>query len=156
MKQGVLLGLSSSTTEIFSEQLEAALDFVRAGDTLVVTRLCRLPRSTCHLLKITETLSAKGVNLQILDLAVDTGSATGKLLLTTLGAVAKFERQLMLERQREGITKAKAERRYQGRKPTARAKADQVKKLKAEGLGATEIATRLGIGRASVCRALGV
>ena len=70
------------------------------------------------------------------------------------GRMAEFERAIMLERQREGIAKAKAEGKYKGRKPTARAQADQVQRLKAEGLGASEIAEKLGIGRASVYRIL--
>ena len=86
--------------------------------------------------------------------AVDTGTPTGRLMLTMLGAVAEFERALMLERQREGIAKAKAEGRYKGRAPTARRKAEEVRRLRAEGLKATEIAARLGIGRASVYRVL--
>ena len=78
----------------------------------------------------------------------------GKLMLTVLGGIAEFEREIMLERQREGIAKAKAEGKYKGRKPTAMAKAEEVKKLHGEGVGATEIAQRLGIGRASVYRVL--
>src|SRR5687768_9853743 len=85
---------------------------------------------------------------------VDTGTATGKLTLTMLGAVAKFERALMLERQREGIAKAKAEGKYRGGKPTARARAEDIRRLRAEGIGPAEIATRLAIGRASVYRVL--
>lgn len=136
------------------EQLNAALDFVRDGDTLVVTKLDRLARSTAHLLQIAEALKAKGANLKVLDLDLDTSTATGKLLFTMIGAIGEFERGLMLERQREGIAKAKAEGKYKGRKPTARAKAAQVQTLKANGLGATEIAKRLEIGRASVYRIL--
>jgi DNA invertase Pin-like site-specific DNA recombinase len=71
-----------------------------------------------------------------------------------LGAIAEFERSLMLERQREGIAKAKAEGKYKGRKPTARAKAEAVRELKANGLGGSAIADRLGIGRSSVYRIL--
>ncbi len=136
------------------EQLDAALDFVREGDTLVVTKLDRLARSTAHLLQIAEALTAKGANLKVLDLDLDTSTATGKLLFTMIGAIGEFERELMLERQREGIAKAKADGKYKGRKPTARAKADQVLALKDEGVGATEIANRLEIGRASVYRIL--
>ena len=136
------------------EQLDGALDFVREGDTLVVTKLDRLARSTAHLLQIAEALKAKGANLKVLDLDLDTSTATGKLLFTMIGAIGEFERGLMLERQREGIAKAKAEGKYKGRKPTARAKADQVLALKGEGVGATEIAKRLEIGRASVYRIL--
>lgn len=75
-------------------------------------------------------------------------------MLTILGGVAEFERAIMLERQREGIAKAKAEGKYKGRKPTAKAQTSEIERLKAGGLGATEIAARLGIGRASVYRAL--
>jgi DNA invertase Pin-like site-specific DNA recombinase len=85
---------------------------------------------------------------------VDTGAPTGKLMLTMLGAVAEFERTLMLERQREGIAKAKGEGRYKGRKPTARAKAEDVRRLHRQDVRPTEIAERLGIGRASVYRVL--
>ena len=71
-------------------------------------------------------------------------------MLTMLGGIAQFEREIMLERQREGIAKAKAEGKYKGRAPTARAKEADVFRLKAEGLGASEIAKRLAVGRASV------
>jgi len=138
-------------------ELDTALDFVRNGDSLVVTKLDRLARSTSHLLKIIEQLEDKQVGLRILDFGgseVDTKSPTGRLMLTMFGAFGQFEREMMLERQREGIAKAKAEGKYKGRKPTAMAKADEVRKLKAEGMGPTEIATQLGIGRASVYRIL--
>ena len=85
---------------------------------------------------------------------LDTTTPTGRLMLSMLGSVAQFEREMMLERQREGIAKAKAEGLYKGRKPTAMAKAGDVKALAAKGMGATEIAKTLGIGRASVYRAL--
>jgi len=136
-------------------QLEAALEFIREGDLLVVTKLDRLARSTQHLLDIADRVKTKGADLQILNLGIDTTTATGKLLLTMIGAIAQFERENMLERQREGIAKAKAEGKYRGRAPTARAKTTEAIVLKAQGLGATEIAKRLGIGRASVYRVLG-
>jgi DNA invertase Pin-like site-specific DNA recombinase len=135
-------------------QLEAALDFIREGDTLVVTRLCRLARSTAHLLSIAERVTAKGADLSILNLGADTSTATGKLMFTIIGAIGCFERELMLERQREGVARAKAEGKYKGRKPTARAKAPEVLVLKADGVRPVEIARRLGISRASVYRAL--
>ena len=136
------------------EQLEAALEYVRAGDTLVITKLDRLARSTADLLKIEEQLQAKGTALMVLDLELDTSSATGKLLFTMVAAIGAFERELMLERQREGIAKAKAEGKYKGRAPTARAKTDQVLEMKSKGVGASKIAKELGIGRASVYRIL--
>lgn len=137
------------------ERLAEALDFIRKGDTLVVTKLDRLARSVAHLLEILELVEEKGAALRILSMGIDTGTATGKLMLTLLGGVAEFERSIMLERQREGIAKAKAEGKYKGRKPTAKAKANEVLAMHAEGVGATEIAKRLSIGRASVYRILG-
>lgn len=139
-------------------QLEAALDYVREGDSLVVTKPDRLARSVADLLGIIARLEVKGVALRVLSMGgteLDTRSATGKLTLTMLGAVAEFERALMLERQREGIAKAKAEGKYQGRVPTAQRQAADVRRLKAEGVRPVDIARRLGIGRASVYRILG-
>lgn len=136
------------------EQLAAALDYMREGDTLVVTKLDRLARSVAHLLELVEAIEAKRASLRILSMGIDTGTATGKLMLTVLGGVAEFERSIMLERQREGIAKAKAAGKYKGRKPTARAKAEQVIALNREGLGATQISRKLEIGRASVYRIL--
>lgn len=135
-------------------QLDAALDYLRDGDCLVVTRLDRLARSVAHLLTLVERIEAKGAALRILNMGVDTSTPTGKLMLTMLAGVAEFERAIMLERQREGIAKAKAEGKYKGRKPTARAKLDEAKALRSEGVSATDIAKRLGIGRASVYRLL--
>lgn len=138
-------------------QLCAALDFVREGDTLVVTKLDRLARSTSHLLSLVEQLDKKGVALRILDFGggeVDTKSPSGRMLLTVFAAMAQFEREVMLQRQREGILAAKAAGKYKGRKPTARAKEQQVWALRATGKGASEIARQLQIGRASVYRML--
>lgn len=149
--------------KLFSEQvssvgrrdrLETVLEFIREGDTLVVTKLDRLARSVRHLLDVAETLKTKGADLRIINLNLDTGTATGKLLFTMIGAIAEFEREMMLERQREGIAKAKRAGKYKGRKPTARAKSKEIAQLKAEGVRAAEIARRLKIGRASVYRAL--
>jgi DNA invertase Pin-like site-specific DNA recombinase len=135
-------------------QLHAALEYIRDSDILVVTKLDRLARSTSDLLRINEAVERKGARLRILDLDLDTSTATGKLLLTMVGAIAAFERDLMLERQREGIAAAKAAGKYKGRKATAKAKTDEARALKKQGLGASEIARRLGIGRASVYRVL--
>ena len=83
-----------------------------------------------------------------------TSTSTGKLQLTVLGAVAQFEREMMLERQREGIAQAKADGRYKGRKPTARAKADEIAALAAQGMSMGAIATKIGIGKGSLHRIL--
>lgn len=151
-------------TKLFHEELSAvatkrpeldrALDYVREGDTLIVTKPDRLARSTADLLSIAKALDTKGVTLRILSMNVDTSTPTGKLMLTLLGGIAEFERDLMLERQREGIAKAKADGKYKGRKATARAKAADVIRLKGEGLTGDAIAAQLGIGRASVFRIL--
>lgn len=150
-------------TEVFREQvssvgrrdqLEAAITFARKGDTLAVTKLDRLARSVTHMGEIVSRLEAKGVALRIEAMGVDTSTSTGKLMLNVLAAVAQFEREMMLERQREGIAKAKAEGAYKGRKPTARAKADDVKRLASTGLSMGQIATKLGIGKGSVHRIL--
>jgi DNA invertase Pin-like site-specific DNA recombinase len=131
-------------------QLEAALDFVRDGDVFVVTKLDGLARSVANLLEIVARLDRKGVTLRILNLGLDTSTPTGKLMLTVMGGVAELERSMMLERQREGIAKAKADGVYKGRKPTARAKADDVRALKAEGKSVRAIAEALGISVGSV------
>jgi DNA invertase Pin-like site-specific DNA recombinase len=133
-------------------QLAATLEFIREGDTLVVTRLDRLARSVSHLMHILDDLTAKSAHLRILGLGIDTAGPTGKLILTVLGGMAEFERGIMLERQREGIAKAKAAGKYKGRKPTARAKSKEVMELHGAGTGPSEIARQLGIGRASVYR----
>ena len=142
----------SSVDVAARDKLAEAVQFVRSGDVFVVTKLDRLARSMAHLMQITAELECKGVSLRILNLGVDTGTPTGKLILTVLGGIAQFEREIMLERQREGIAKAKREGKFKGRKPTARAKTDDVHELRKVGIGATEIARRLGIGRNSVYR----
>jgi DNA invertase Pin-like site-specific DNA recombinase len=133
-------------------QLEAALDFCREGDAFIVTKLDRLARSVTHLGQIVARLEAKGVGLRILNLNLDSATPTGRLMLNLLASVAQFEREIMLERQREGIARAKAEGKYRGRKPTARSKSAQVKELLAAGVKPVEIAKRLSISRASVYR----
>lgn len=134
-------------------ELMQAMDFVREGDTLVVTRLDRLARSVGDLHRIIETLNEKQVGFRCLNQSgVDTSSSTGKLMLAVLGAVAQFENDIRRERQMEGITKAKADGRYRGR--PASIDAARVKELRETGLGPAAIARQLGIGRASVYRAL--
>lgn len=137
------------------QELTRAMEFVREGDTLVITKIDRLARSTIHLWEIVRDLDTKGVGLRVLNLGgevVDTRSATGRLILTIFAGFAQFEREMMLERQREGIAKAKAEGKYAGRKPTARAKSEAVLDLHRQGKTPTEIAKAVGIGRGSVYR----
>ena len=120
----------------------------------MVTKLDRLARNTRHLLEISEFLSRKRVSLRILNLGIDTSTPTGKLMLTMIGAIATFERELMLERQVEGIELARRRGVYKGRKPTAMAKGDEVQALAARGLAKAEIARRTGISLSSVQRIL--
>ena len=135
-------------------ELNSALDFVRDGDTLVVTKLDRLARSVSHLCEIVRDLEAKGVSLRVMDMGLDSGTPTGRLMVNLLGSIGQFEREVMLERQKVGIAKAKAEGKYKGRKPTARLQAEDIKRLSERGLGAVEIARELGISRSSVYRGL--
>lgn len=136
-------------------QLEDALQFIREGDVLIVTKLDRLARSVKHLLEITERLEAKKATLRILDASIDTATPNGRLMLNLLGSIAQFEREIMLERQREGIAKAKAEGKYKGRKPTEENKVAEVKRLvQVEGLSPTEAAKRAGVARATAYRVL--
>lgn len=135
------------------EQLALALDYVRDGDTLVVTRLDRLARSITDLRQIIDRLTAKQVAFRALQQGdVDTSTSNGRLMLNLLGAFAEFETDLRRERQKEGIDRAKAKGVYRGRKPSVPVEA--IKALKAEGVAPTEIAKRLKVGRASVYRAL--
>jgi DNA invertase Pin-like site-specific DNA recombinase len=141
------------------DQLEQALDYVRDGDSFIVTKLDRLARSVGDLLSIVARLEEKKVSLRVLSMSgsqpLDTSTATGRLMLAVIGAVGQAERETMLERQREGIAKAQREGRYKGRVPTARRRAAEIIRLKEQGVTPTEIAARLGIGRASVYRILG-
>jgi DNA invertase Pin-like site-specific DNA recombinase len=134
------------------EELARMLEYVRAGDTVKITKLCRLARNTKHLLEVVEQLDQKEVSLQVLNLGIDTASPTGRLMVTLIGAIATFERQLLLERQAEGIALAKSKGKYKGRKPTARAKQAQVRELLAGGMSKSQIASELGISLSSVYR----
>jgi DNA invertase Pin-like site-specific DNA recombinase len=134
--------------------LQTMLDFVQRGDTLVVTRIDRLARSLKDLQDIVHELKNRGVALRATEQPVDTGTAAGKAFLDMLGVFAEFETNLRRERQLEGIAQAKARGVYRGRKPSI--DMAEIRRLRdQDGLGATAIARRLGIGRASVYRALG-
>lgn len=136
------------------DQLEAAIEFAREGDTFIVTKLDRLARSVSHLCEIVDTLDKKKASLRILNINLDSNTPTGKLMLNLLVSVAQFERDLMLERQKVGVQAAKAAGRYRGRAPTALAKKDDVLKLTRQGKSRQEVAEKLGIGIASVYRIL--
>jgi DNA invertase Pin-like site-specific DNA recombinase len=142
---------SGSTTKGRTE-LETVLDFLREGDELVVTRIDRLARSIGDLQHIVDAIREKGATLRATEQPINTSTAAGKAFLQMLGVFAEFETNLRRERQMEGIAKAKEAGVYKGRKPTI--DTDEVKRLKDEGVGPSEIAKRLGIGRASVYRVL--
>lgn len=135
-------------------QLNEMLNYVREGDSVVITKLDRIARSTKHLLEIVELIQGKGVEFRVLNINLDTSTPTGKLMLTMLGAIATFEREMMLERQAEGIAKAKTDGKDKGRKPTARAKSKEIMELAASGMTKQAIADQLEIGVASVYRIL--
>jgi DNA invertase Pin-like site-specific DNA recombinase len=147
--------------KIFTEQISAvverkalaeALDFCREGDVFIVTKLDRLARSVMHLSQLVDRLERKKVTLRILNLNLDTASPTGKLMVNLLGAIAAFERDIMLERQRDGIAAAKVKGKYKGRAPTAKRKSREVIQLIREGHSVALVARKLSISRASVYR----
>jgi DNA invertase Pin-like site-specific DNA recombinase len=141
------------------DRLEACLGFLREGDVLMVTKPDRLARSTAELLTIEADLTKRGVGLVVLSMGgerLDTRNPTSKLMLTILAGVATWEREIMLERQREGIAKAKAEGKYKGRTPTVMVQADQIRQLHADGVKPAHIAKQLGIARSGVYRMLGL
>lgn len=148
-------------TEIFREhvsavakrdELEKALRFIRKGDQLVCVTLSRLARSVPDLLRIIEEIESKGASLIIRDMGVDTSTPIGRLLCSIVGAISAFEREIMKDRQKIGIALARQNGKYRGRYPSARAKSSEVLALHKEGIGASEIALRLEISRASVYR----
>jgi DNA invertase Pin-like site-specific DNA recombinase len=143
---------ASGTRRDGRTELQVLLDFLRAGDTLLVTRIDRLARSLKDLQDIVYELKAKGAALKATEQPVDTGTAAGKAFLDMLGVFAEFETNLRRERQLEGISAAKARGVYKGRKPSI--DAGEVLRRE-EKLGPAAIARRLGIGRASVYRLLG-
>jgi DNA invertase Pin-like site-specific DNA recombinase len=133
-------------------ELRNLLDFIRKGDTLIVTRIDRLARSIADLATIVHELQARCAALKATEQPIDTSTAAGRAFLQMLGVFAEFETAIRKERQMEGISAAKERGVYKGRPPSI--KPDDVAALKAKGLGATEIAKRLKIGRASVYRVL--
>ena len=142
----------SGTSTDGRKELDTLLSFIRAGDTLMVTRIDRLARSVSDLEKIVAAVKAKGAFLRATEQPIDTSTPAGLAFLQMLGVFAQFETAIRKERQMEGIAKAKANGVYKGRKPSVDTIA--VRSLRNEGVGPSEIAKRLGIGRASVYRAL--
>src|SRR3954451_24694190 len=155
--------VAAGATKVFTEQvssvaqrakLSECLAFLREGDVLMVTKPDRLARSTAELLAIEADLSKRKISLVVLSMGgerLDTRSPTSKLMLTILAGVATWEREIMLERQREGIAKAKAEGKYKGR--PASIDAAEIRHLTAT-MGPAAISKHLGIARSSVYRLL--
>ena len=138
-------------------ELDTATDMLRDGDKLVVTKLDRLARNVMHMGELLQQIEAKGAGLVILSLGsetVDTTTATGKLILNMMVSVAQFEREMMKERQVEGIKRAQAEGKYKGRVPKAMQQADKVKALVAAGVDKLKIQEQLGMSKASYYRCL--
>ena len=133
-------------------QLQAMLNFVREGDTVYIHSLDRLARSTQDLLNIVEQLQAKGVELHSDKEAIDSNTPTGKLMLTMIAAINQFERENLLERQREGIAIAKEQGKYKGRKQIKpEAWEEAYSKYKAREIkSVSELAKVLGISRPTV------
>jgi DNA invertase Pin-like site-specific DNA recombinase len=135
-------------------ELKKLLAYIRKGDTVTVSKLDRLARSTKDLLNIAEVIKKKGADLEVLNINLDTKSPTGQLMLTMLAAIAEFERGIMLERQREGIDIAKADGKYKGRKPINEAKLQQVQKLVDNGTSVSKAVSEVGIGRRTYYKAI--
>ena len=148
----VLDEAASGRSRAGRSELETILSFIRPGDTLVVVKLDRLGRSTRDVLNLVHDLGAKSAALRVLEPEIDTSKPEGRIILTTLSMVAEMELTFIKERQRAGIEAAKAKGVYKGRKRTIDREA--VQRLHRDGVGATEIARHLGIGRASVYKAL--
>ena len=144
----------SGTSVQGRDELNTLLDFLRDGDELVVTRIDRLARSIRDLQNIVYDLDKKGVVLSATEQPIQTNTSAGKCFLDMLGVFSEFETNLRKERQMEGIAKAKERGVYKGRKPSV--DVERVKELRDSGMGGSAIAKEMGIGRASVYRALQV
>lgn len=152
---------SQGCEKIFSEKVssvqsrpefEKCIEFAREGDVIVITKLDRFARSITDLWKHITALEEKGVALQILDLNLDTSTPNGRLQITLLGGIAQWEREMMLERQKVGIARAREDGKYKGRVPTARKLQKQIQQFHLDGMKPSQIAKELNIGVASVYR----
>ncbi len=136
-------------------ELAQALAWVREGDIFVVTKPDRLARSVPDMLSIIGRLQNDGVTVRILSMGVDTSTPTGKLMLTILSGVAAWEREIMLERQRAGITQAKADGKYKGRiAKMCPERTREARLLRAEGMRPADIARTLCVDPSTLWRAL--
>lgn len=133
-------------------EFDTILDFIQEGDSLVVTTLSRFARSIKDLWNSVELLEKKGASLVVLDMDLDTGTPNGRLMITLIGAINQWEREILLERQKVGIARAKEEGKYRGRADTARRKTTKIAELHAQGMKPSAIAKELGVSVASVYR----
>ena len=136
-------------------ELRACLALLTEGDTLVITRLDRLARSTLHLCRLAAELEQRGAHLQVLDQPIDTRTPTGRLVYGILAVIAQFETELRAERQWEGITTAKRHGVHFGRKDALTpAQADELRTLRAQGKTLKELMYRYGIKKTTIYRYL--
>ena len=145
-----------SGTNYKRSQLEACLEYVREDDTLVITRLDRLARSTLHLCQIADELKRKNVELQVLDQNINTGDATGRLLFNMLGAIAQFETEIRAERQMDGIAKAKQNGvKFGATKKLTDEQVEEMRDKRKNGVLIKTLMKEFQLSKASVYRYLG-
>jgi DNA invertase Pin-like site-specific DNA recombinase len=146
-----------SGTSYARPELNTCLDFVREGDTLVITRLDRLARSTLDLCNIAKRLEEKKVSLHVLDQHINTADATGRLMFNMLGAIAQFETEIRAERQAEGIQKAMATGTPFGRKYILQPyQAETLRQERKQGDTILTLSRRYGLSKSSVYRYIAV
>jgi DNA invertase Pin-like site-specific DNA recombinase len=144
-----------SATSSKRPQLKACLDYVREGDTLVVTKLDRLARSTLDLCHIAKTLETKKVDLEVIDQNIETNTSTGRLLFNVLGAIAQFETEIRAERQSEGIRKAKSKGTRFGRTKTVTdQQIQEMNQQRKQGARIKELMKTYNLSKASIYRYL--
>ena len=144
----------SGTTKKNRKALEDCINYLREGDTLVITKIDRLARSARDLHNLVYELEEKGISLMVLDQNIDTRTSTGKAFLGMLATFAEFETNIRKERQLEGIAKAKEKGIYKGRKATAQALKPKMLELLDSGMSKPKIAKELGCSVASVYNVL--
>ncbi len=146
---------SASGMKTSRPELDAALDYLREGDQLVVWRLDRLGRSLPHLLEVLGQLDGRGVGFRSLTEALDTSTSGGRLVFGVFGAIAQFERELITERTRAGLAAAKAQGRVGGRPRTmTQANMDYAQDQRTKGASWNDIAASLRVSRSTVQRSL--
>jgi len=131
-------------------QLILLLNVIREGDTVVITKLDRLARSMSDFWKVYDQIKEKGASLKILNMGLDTNSSQGRLMMGVLASVAEFERDLIKERQSDGIAKAKASGRHLGRPKLTKELKNQVLDMLREGITKVAVSKKIGIGVSTI------